>query len=81
MKTTLNPKTYYSFYHPKSGIKLDASNICKDITIVVEENLVEFLKKDSIYYDIQIFLIEQGINIFDKDDHFFTDICFDFNNF
>ena len=80
MKTTLNPNTFYSFYHPKSGKKLDAFNICKDIMIVVEENLNIFIKKDYIYFDTQISLINQGINIFDKDDPFFTDICYDFDN-
>ena len=48
--------------------------------IVVEENLNIFIKKDYIYFDTQISLINQGINIFDKDDPFFTDICYDFDN-
>ena len=80
MKTVLNPITFYSLYHPKSGIKLDASNICKDITVVVEENLNKFMKKDSIYYDAQISLAKKGVNIFDINDPFFTDICYDFDN-
>ena len=79
-KTSLNPKTFYSFYHPKSGIKLDANTICKDTTIVIYETLYGFLEEDSIYYDTQISLQKQGINIFDLNDPFFKDICFYFDN-
>ena len=79
-KSNLNPRTYYSFYHPASGLKLDADSICKNITIVVKENAMEFLDETSTYYDTQVSLTEQGINIFDLKDPFFTDICFDFDN-
>ena len=75
-----NPTTYYSFYHPKSGFKLNAEEICKDDTIVVLENLNSVLDKNSTNYDIQSSLTAQGINIFDINDPFYTDICYDFDN-
>ena len=59
---------------------MNTDSICKDITIVTEENLKVFLEEGSTYYDTQISLIEQGINIFDINNSFFTDICFDFDN-
>ena len=34
------PSTFYSFYHPLSGFKLDAKKICKNETIVVVESLL-----------------------------------------
>ena len=59
---------------------MDADTICKDTTIVIYETLYGFLEEDSIYYDTQISLKEQGINIFDLNDPFFTDTCFYFDN-
>ena len=40
---------------------MDADTICKDTTIVIYETLYGFLEEDSIYYDTQISLKEQGI--------------------
>ena len=79
-KKLRNPITYYSFYHPKSGLKLDAENICKDETIVVVESLNSVLDKNDSYYENQTSLTSQGINIFDLNDPFYTDICYDFDN-
>ena len=75
-----NPITFYSFYHPKSGEILDADRICKDDTIIVVESLNSFLNKNSTYYEAQTSLTSQGINIFDLNDPFYKDICFDFDN-
>ena len=75
-----NPLTFYSFYHPKSGEKLDADRICKDDSIIVVESLNSFLNKNSTYYETQTSLTSQGINIFDLNDPFYKDICFDFDN-
>ena len=76
----LNPITFFSFFHPVSGEKLDADEICKNDTIVVEENLNELLDKNNSYYSAQTSLTDQGINIFDINDPFFTDLCYDFDN-
>ena len=75
-----NPSTFYSFYHPKSGLKLNAEEICKNETIVVLENLNSVLDKNNTYYNIQSSLTSQGINVFDINDPFYTDICYDFDN-
>ena len=75
-----NPETLYSFFHPKSGIKLDAKTICKDDNIKIHENMLEFLDENNKYYEGQIHLLNQGINIFDINDPFYNDICFDFDN-
>ena len=39
-----------------------------------------FIDKDDPDYDIKMSLISQNINIFDKDDSFFNNICFYFDN-
>ena len=75
-----NPSTYYSFYNPKSGFKLYAEEICKDDTIVGVESLNSVLDKNNTYYETQTTLTSQGINIFDINDPFYTDICYDFDN-
>ena len=67
--------TFYSFYHPVSGEKLDADKICANDVIVVKENLNALLNENNTYYETQKDLTEQGINIFDKNDPFYTDIC------
>ena len=73
-------QTYFSFFHPLSGQKLDAEEICKDETIEVTQNLTSRLSEENENYELQTFLTEQGINIFNMDDPFYTDICFDFDN-
>ena len=79
-KWVSNSKTFYSFYHPISGEKLDAENICKDDSIIVEENLNSLLNENNSNYEFQKSLTNQGINIFDQNDPFYTDICYDFDN-
>ena len=76
-----NAKTFYSFYHPLSGRKLNADEICKNETIVVVESLNSVLdKNDTAVYEAQTSLTSQGVNIFDLNDPFYTDICYDFDN-
>ena len=72
--------TFYSFYHPLSGFKLNADQICKNETIVVVESLSSVLNKNNTNYETQTSLASQGINIFDLNDPFYTDICYDFDN-
>ena len=73
-----NPNTSYSIYHPISGEKLDAATICQNETILVIEN--HFIDEDDPLYELKMSLIKQNINIFDSENSFFNDICFDFKN-
>ena len=75
-----NPTTLYSFYHPISGEKLDAETICQDVSITVYENLDSFFDKSNPNYNSMKFLTDQNINIFDLNDPFYTDICYDFES-
>ena len=76
-----NPITFFSFYHPVSGEKLESESICNDDDkIIVEENLYELLNKNYSKYNAQTSLTNQGINIFDKNHPFFTDLCYDYEN-
>ena len=75
-----NPTTLYSFYHPISGEKLDAETICQDVSITVYENLDSFFDKSNPNYNSMKSLTDQNINIFDLNDPFYTDICYDFES-
>ena len=73
-------QTFYSFFHPDSGFKLNADEICKDETIVVSQNLTSILSESNQNFELQSSLADQGINIFDLNDPFYTDLCYDFEN-
>ena len=73
-----NPSTSYSFFDPYTGEKLDTSK-CSEDTIIVKENILALLDKNSSNYEDIIKLIEQSINIFDTKSDFYTDICFDYD--
>ena len=73
-------QTFYSFYHPEVGYKLDAEEICKNETIVIKENLTSILSEGNNNHKLQTSLTEQGINIFDLNDPFYQDLCYDFDN-
>ena len=81
VKDIVNSKSFQSFYHPLSGFKLDADEVCKNETIVVKESLNAVLdKNDTVIFEAQNSLMSQGINIFDLNDPFYTDLCYDFDN-
>ena len=69
------PTTSYSFYDPNNGKKLDASNICMNDTIIINENLLSFLDENSTNYNNIKYLLDQNINIFDPNDDFYTNLC------
>ena len=75
-----NTQTYYSFFHPLSGRKLDAETICQNETIAVTQNLTAKLSENIEKFELQNYLSDQGINIFDMNDPFYTDLCYDFDN-
>jgi len=63
-KLLTRTQTYYSFFHPLSGKKLDAEKICKNETIAITQNLTSKLAVDNEKFELQTFLTDQGINIF-----------------
>ena len=44
---TNNPSSYYSFFDPKIGKKLEAEDICKDEVITIKENLTTILNEND----------------------------------
>ena len=78
MDESNNPLTSYSFFDPKSGEKL-STEICNNDTILIVENILTLLEENNTNYDLMIDLIEQGINIFNSSDDFFSNLCYDYN--
>ena len=79
-KVKNNPSTFYSFFHPETGKKLEVGEICQNKSIKVEENLLSMLDEKNENYELQVALTKQGINIFDINDPYYKDICYDFDN-
>ena len=79
-KVKNNPSTNYLFFHPVSGIKLETSQICQNKSIKINENILTMLNEKSENYELQKTLTDQGINIFDINDPYYKDLCYDFDN-
>ena len=75
-----NHVTSHSFYNPITGQKLDAENICKNISITVEESILTRFKENNINYELLLYFTNQNINIFNISDAFYTDICYPFDS-
>ena len=71
---------FYSFYHPITGEKIDASNICKDNGVMITESVLIQLNNSNVDMDSTLFLAQQNINIFNISDEFYTNICFNFES-
>ena len=72
----------YTFSHPDTGKVLNTTGICsEEDKIIVRENInvllkaVDEQKEEYIYY-----LVEQGIDIFNLSNSFYTDLCYYFES-
>jgi len=67
-------------FNPNTGDKINLIKICKNKTVVtVKRNLKEQMKNTENINSLEK-LTEQGINIFDQNSDFYTDICFHFKS-
>ena len=73
-----NPMTTFALFNPITGEKLNAVEICKNDSIIVNESFINLLDENSTNFEYLLDLIEQGINIFDPFDDFYTDLCYYF---
>ena len=70
----------FYFYHPKTGKKLDADEICKDSTVTTKKDVQQQMNNTDKDFDSMKHLTEQNIDIFNLDSKFYTDICFHFDS-
>ena len=69
----------FSMYEPELGEKLSFKDICKNDTLVVQENLI-FKMDYTADINSLFYLAEQNIDIFNLSSGFYTDICYHFNS-
>ena len=68
-----NNNSYYGFYNPNTGEKLNTTNSCKNETIIIKENILSSLNENE--KNAVLYLAKQNINAFDPNGFFYTDIC------
>ena len=67
-------------FEPNLGKQLDYKNICKNETIVIEENLLSKIDISQVNLEFILYLTGQNIDIFNLSSVFYTDICFHFDS-
>ena len=70
----------YSFYHPETGIKINAEEMCKDEEIIIKSSVLSELSNSNVEINSILLLTQQDINIFNLSDEFYTDICYHFES-
>ena len=73
---TNNKETTFALFHPDTGKNLNASEICKEEKIIVEENILSIVDDNETI----LFFSDQNVNLFNISNEFYTDICFVFNS-
>ena len=76
IENSKNGDTTYAFFHPETGQNLNASEICKEIKIVIEENILSIIDDNKNI----LFFADQNVNIFNISNEFYTDICYHFES-
>ena len=74
------PSTSFSFYHPETGKKIVAEEICKDEEIIIKSSVLSELSNSNVEINSILLLTQQDINIFNLSDEFYTDICYHFES-
>jgi hypothetical protein len=72
-----SPYTYYNFYHPESGVKLDAKNICFNSKV---NKMFKVLSFDMDNKLAKKNLLSQGVDIFNSSSKFFFDLCYHYES-
>ena len=70
----------YSMFEPKFGNKLKTDEICKDDTLIVQENLLAKLDSSKVNVEFILYFTKQNIDVFNLSSVFYTDICFHFDS-
>ena len=74
------PTTSFSFYHPETGEKINADEMCKDEEVIVKSSVLSGLNNSNVEINSILLLTQQDINIFNLSDEFYTDICYHFES-
>ena len=72
-----SPYTYYNFYHPETGVKLDAKNICYNSKV---SKIFKVLSFDMDDKEAKKNLLSQGVDLFNSSSRFFSDLCYQYDS-
>ena len=71
----------FKFFHPLSGEELNVLKICQNEKIIIKKDVAtELINENNSNFNLQMSLIEQGVDIFNLDSPFYKDLCFDYDN-
>ena len=71
----------YSFYDSMTGKKLNISDKCKESKVIIQSNIISILESsNNVNIENILKLTQQNINLFNKDDDFYTDICYHYES-
>ena len=71
---------FYSLYDPNSGKNLNIIEECKNEEIIIHPNIMSILESTNIDINTILKLTQQNINLFNREDSFYTDICFHYES-
>jgi len=72
-----SPYSYYNFYHPETGVKLDAKNICFNSKV---SKMFKVLSFDMDNKESKKNLLSQGVDLFNSSSKFFSDLCYPYKS-
>ena len=71
----------YSFYDSATGKKLNISDKCKGSKVIIQPNIISILESsNNVNIENILKLTQQNINLFNKNDDFYTDICYHYES-
>ena len=65
----------YGLYHPVTGVSLHFEEECKEQKISIQNNLTEEFNNSKVSIDDIKTMADQGIDLFDPSDSFYSDLC------
>ena len=78
IKNEFSSHTKYKMYL-LNGDEIDINDICKELEVKVEKN-IKLSKKLENNNELMSRMLEEGINVYDKNDPFFNDKCYPYTD-
>ena len=76
-----NPSTSFYFSNPLNGKILNVSEICANDIIVIQKDLLSLMGElDEKKEELIIYLMKQGIDVFNISDEFYNDLCYHYES-
>ena len=69
----------FSMFKPYNGEELYIDDICNNDFVYTKQSLLNKLEEKKVNMTSLLYLTEQNIDVFNKDNSFYTDICYHFD--